>query len=176
MMFDGLTAAQQAAQQKAGRYRDTHRRYGVVADITAAILHQLLLGFFQLLTFFAKRFRSLTGRIGDLIESLMCGINCFVYYFHDGFLSLFESHVILDRIYARRRRCATSTALVISAMEFTIAAQLNLALEGFNVDLGGAQGRLIQYGRLNLGGDDAVVNILSGSLLFLRRCATHGSQ
>jgi hypothetical protein len=56
-----LTASQQTAQQEACRYRDTHRRYGIVADITAAILHHLLLGFFQLLAFFAKSFRGLTG-------------------------------------------------------------------------------------------------------------------
>jgi hypothetical protein len=49
MMIYGLTPAQQTAQQKAGRYRDTHRRYGIFADITAATLHQSLLGFFQLL-------------------------------------------------------------------------------------------------------------------------------
>jgi hypothetical protein len=53
MKFDGLTAAHHAAQQKAGRHCDTHRRYGVVANINAAILDQLLFGIFEVLAFFA---------------------------------------------------------------------------------------------------------------------------
>ena len=57
MKFDGLTAAHHAAQQKAGRHCDTHRRYGVVANINAAILDHLLLGIFELLALFAKRFQ-----------------------------------------------------------------------------------------------------------------------
>jgi hypothetical protein len=53
MRFDCLTATYHAVQQKASRHRDTQRCYGLFENITAAILHQLLLGIFELLAFFA---------------------------------------------------------------------------------------------------------------------------
>jgi len=51
------------------------------------------------------------------------------------------------------------------------ATQLNGTLEGFNVDLEGFKGGFVKNGGLHFGGDDAVVDILSGSLLRGCRCA-----
>jgi hypothetical protein len=78
MLVVGLTPAQQATQEKAGRGRDTQGRKRVVADITAAILQQLLLGLLQLLALFTQSVRGLTGRTGDLIDSFMGGLRGFV--------------------------------------------------------------------------------------------------
>ena len=111
-------SAQQTTQQKASRHCDTHRRYGVLTDITAATFHQLLLGFFQWVAAFAKCFRSLTGCIGDLIVSFMCGMGYFVCNVHGSFLfylSLFESHVILDGLHAADAACHRNRFVNIGA-------------------------------------------------------------
>jgi hypothetical protein len=80
---------------------------------------------------------------------------------------LFKSHVILDRIYALDATCNCNRFVNIGVGTHE-AAQLNLTFEGFNVDLSGVQVWFFQYGRLNLAGDDTVVNIFPGSLLLLR--------
>ena len=80
---------------------------------------------------------------------------------------LLELHFILDRLHATDAACHRNRFVNIGT-GFHEAAQLNPALEGFNVDLGGAQVRFFQYGRLNFAGDDAVVNIFPGSLMLLR--------
>src|SRR5574340_1590343 len=57
------------------------------------------------------------------------------------------------------------------------ATQLNLALEGLDLDFQGLRKRIFDQGRLHLGGDDGVVDILAGSLLCGRRRASdNGSQ
>ncbi len=56
------------------------------------------------------------------------------------------------------------------------AAQLNHTLEGFDADLGRFQGRLIEYGSLNLRRDNAVIKVFPCAFLFGRCRAAHHSH
>ena len=73
MIFDDRSSVGSAESQPLLCYP------GIVADITEAILHQLLISFFQWVALFAKRFHGLIGRTGNPIERLICGISYFVY-------------------------------------------------------------------------------------------------
>jgi hypothetical protein len=76
----------------------------------------------------------------------------------------FEPHVILDGRHALDAACNLNCFVFIGA-ETHKTARLDHTLESFNVDFGGFQSRFVEYGRLDLGGDDAVVNLFAATLL-----------
>ena len=70
-----------------------------------------------------------------------------------------------------------SRRLVYGCRRAHETTELNNALESFNVDLEHLQRRLIENRCLHLGGDDAVVDVLTCSLLLRGRRATdNGDQ
>ena len=85
---------------------------------------------------------------------------------------LLDPHVILDRLHALDAACNFGR-LVNVGLRTDEATQLDHALESFNIDFSGFQSRFVEYSRLNLGGDDAVVDILTGAFLLRGRRTTH---
>lgn len=84
---------------------------------------------------------------------------------------LLEPHVILDRLYSLdAARKFNRFALIANGVDET--AQLDDAFEGFDVDLGRFQRGFIEYGCLDLGGDDGIVDVLSRAFLGGGRCAS----
>jgi len=63
---------------------------------------------------------------------------------------------------------ASSVALLISDWELTKPLNCTTPLECFDIDLSHFQGIVTHDCRFDLGGDDRIVDILSGPLLFLR--------
>lgn len=82
-----------------------------------------------------------------------------------------ESHGILDRHHARDT--ARDLDRPINAcLRADKTAQLNHALEGFDIDLSRFQRRLAKDCRLHFGSNDGVVQIFSGSCLLCGRSAS----
>src|SRR5471032_275256 len=79
-------------------------------------------------------------------------------------LGLFQTDVVVDFFHAVDVACHVDgfVDVVLGGDE---AAQLDLALIGFNVDLGNLQRRFVEDGRFHLGGEGGVVDILAGALV-----------
>src|SRR5512143_756107 len=85
---------------------------------------------------------------------------------------LLHPHVVLDAddaFYAAR----DFDGLVDVGLGIDEAAQLNHALEGFDVDLERFQTRLIENGRLHFGGNDGIVHVFTRPSFRCRRRAPH---
>jgi len=89
-----------------------------------------------------------------------------------GGLSLLEPHVVFDVRHSvdAARHLDRFVYIGLGAHK---TAQLNCALEGFNVDFGGFQGGLVEYRRLHLGRDNTVVDVFPSAFLLRRGRATH---
>jgi len=83
--------------------------------------------------------------------------------------SLLELHVVLDGLHAAdgTRHLDGRGDVLTRAHE---AAELNDALERLDIDLGALQTGLAQDGGLDFGSDDAVVEVLTRTLLRACRC------
>src|SRR5512139_2868283 len=87
-----------------------------------------------------------------------------------------DLHVVLDGGHALDAACQLDRPVRRGARAHE-ATQLNLALEGLDLDLQGLRQGVFDQGGLHLGGDDGVVDVLAGSLLCACRCASdNGSQ
>src|SRR5258706_8622371 len=83
-----------------------------------------------------------------------------------------DPHVILDRLHPFDVASNLDRPIDVG-LGSNEAAELHHTLEGFDVDLGRFQGRLIENFRLHLRGNGRVIDIFTGPLLLRRRCATH---
>jgi hypothetical protein len=73
-----------------------------------------------------------------------------------GFASL-QTHIVLDRLHAADGP-GNLDRLALRGLRAHESAQLNDALERLDIDFSGLERRFIEYGRLDLGGDDRVVD------------------
>src|SRR5687768_8596481 len=85
-------------------------------------------------------------------------------------LGLLEPHVVADRGNAAHALRHLDGAVDVGAGTDE-ATQLDAALEGFYVDLGGLERGLVEDGGLHLGGDGGVVDVLAGALMLAGRSA-----
>lgn len=72
-----------------------------------------------------------------------------------------DAHIILDRLHAFDAACNLD-GLVDVRLGTDKAAQLNHALEGFDVDFGGFQGWFIDDGRFHFRSQDGVIDVFPG--------------
>src|ERR1043166_5878062 len=88
---------------------------------------------------------------------------------------LFEAHIILDGSDSAHpsRNFDRLVDICLRAYE---AAQLHDALEGFDIDFGRLQSRIIEYRRLGFGRDHGVVDVFPGTFLLGRGCAANGGR
>ena len=87
---------------------------------------------------------------------------------------LFEPHVVLDRFHAAYAARHFNRPHHIHLRAYK-AAQLNLAFERFDIDLGGFQCGFIEYRSFDLGGDDSIVNVFARPFARWRASATDDS-
>lgn len=84
---------------------------------------------------------------------------------------LLDAHVVLDRLHARDTARYLNSFRDIGVRRHE-AAQLNRALECFDVDFTRLQDRLLENRCLDLGCDDGVVDILGRAFRLRRGCAS----
>jgi hypothetical protein len=85
----------------------------------------------------------------------------------------FRSRGLLGAVLDSREEVARCLdRLVDVGLRIDETAQLNRTLEGLDVDLGRLQRRFSEYGRLHLGGNDGVVDLLASAFCLRCACAT----